>query len=573
MKNNKSKGCLVAFLIFTVFVGLGILFIFLSISKYTQPKTYDVESNSFVKIDLSKKLPYKEEVSYFKRKSNLTFFDLLNSLEKIKNDNNINGIILEDLSLPRAQREEILAKIKNIQQAGKKVYAFTSNINRYKYSALSIANKIILTPSESNFLMIRGYYYSRVFLKRLFTKLGIDFNVIHIGNYKGAGEMFSRNEMSPYMKENITKIIDSFFETDIENIVKNRNLNNKEFTEEVLNGEYFLFSPKKALDNNLVDELLYRNEFYKKYNINNKKIIEINKYSQSFQRDLYKSKIAVIVADGNIVLGESKKSFNPLFGDQESVGSDTFIKMINKVMEDENVKGVIIRVDSPGGSALASDLMWNAVEKLKKKKPVYVSMGNMAASGGYYISCNADKIYANSSTITGSIGVVAMIPDFSEFLKNKLYLNFDHFKKGKYTNFGNTSHITEAELTLIEKSMRRTYIEFKTRVAKGRNKSSEYIENIAQGKVYTGQQALDNGLIDEIGDFSKVVADMKKNLKTDNLSLEIYPKPKSFFEKLSEGNPFLSSTMDINSKINTILEYDSRPKYLFPYVNIIKQRR
>jgi protease-4 len=200
-------------------------------------------------------------------------------------------------------------------------------------------------------------------------------------------------------------------------------------------------------------------------------------------------------------------------------------------------------------------------------------MGNMAASGGYYISCNADKIYANSSTITGSIGVVAMIPDFSEFLKNKLYLNFDHFKKGKYTNFGNTSHITEAELTLIEKSMRRTYIEFKTRVAKGRNKSSEYIENIAQGKVYTGQQALDNGLIDEIGDFSKVVADMKKNLKTDNLSLEIYPKPKSFFEKLSEGNPFLSSTMDINSKINTILEYDSRPKYLFPYVNIIKQRR
>ena len=219
MADKKTKGCLVAFLIFVLFIGLGILFIFFSVSKFTQPKTYDVDANSFVKLDLSGKLPYKKDISYLKRSTNLTFFDVIDALERIKNDKKIDGLILENISVPRGQRNEILNKINEIKNNGKKVYAFTSNFDRYKYSTLSVADTITLTPSESNFLMIRGYYYGRMFFKRLFNKLGINFNVIHIGNYKGAGEMFSRNEMSPYLRENLKKIIDSFYNEDRKSVV------------------------------------------------------------------------------------------------------------------------------------------------------------------------------------------------------------------------------------------------------------------------------------------------------------------------------------------------------------------
>ena len=566
-KEKNKKGCFISLTIFFIFIILGIIFIVSTFSKFTAGPKVDIGSNSWIEINIGEDLPYFTETSVLSGKRQFTYFDLYNSLEKIKNDDDVKGIILKNLNISGSKIEEIYDKIEEVKKSGKKVYAYLENFDRNKYVKTVIADKIYLNPSESNFISLTGYYHSQTFYKRMFDKIGIKYNVIHVGDYKGTGETFTRNSMSEYLKQNLKSIFDGLFENQIDRIVKHRGYDRNKFLKKILDGDYFLISPKKAKENKLVDDIIYREQFYNKYKIKNRNIVNIASYAGTVKNDIYKDKIAVIIADGPISMGKSKRSFNPLMGFQKSLGADTFTEQIKKAANREDVKGIVLRVDSPGGSALASDIMWNAIIEAKKKKPVYVSMGNMAASGGYYISAPADKIYANNNTILGSIGVVMMVPDLSDFMSNKLYLNTDSIKKGKYSDFGKRFTIPPEQRRIIRESMIRTYKEFKKHVSTGRDLPMDYVEKIAQGKIYIGENAKEIGLIDSIGSLEKAIDDMKNQLKLKKISLKFYPEEKTFFEKIKEGKLLKLSreNIDLIKILKEVSEKEMKPQYVLPF--------
>jgi protease-4 len=257
-------------------------------------------------------------------------------------------------------------------------------------------------------------------------------------------------------------------------------------------------------------------------------LIDVAKYSATVEKNLESSnRIAVMVADGEIVDGEDKEG---------QVGGESFAKEIRKLRKDEKVKAIVLRINSPGGSALASDVMWRELMLAKKDKPLIISMGDLAASGGYYIACMGDRIFAQPNTITGSIGVFGLIPNAKHLLNDKLGITTDRVSVTKHGALTiGTNPLDEEEKAMVQRSIERTYREFKQRVAEGRKKDTAYIESIAQGHVYTGNQGLKNGLVDEIGGLDQAIAYAAKQANLKDYKLKMYPEEKSFINQLAEG--------------------------------------
>ncbi len=449
-----------------------------------------------------------------KMDDNTTMLQLLKKIEKAKNDPEIKGLIFKNTNFAAslAKRQELLTALKDFKKTGKKIVFYYENISNSNYAfAANIGDKIYLNPEGMvNLVGIGG---ASPYIKGLLDKLGVDFYNFRSHPYKTAGNMFSEGQMTQAEREVMERLYGDLYQEMVEMIREGRGHKLAGQVEDIIdNGPYFI--PQEALNSGLVDELVEWHE------LNSKLEEEFGSHNitkdipKRFAKDWSKAgldKVAIIYASGNIVTGSGQPG--------RVIGSETTAKAIRKARKDPEVKGIILRVDSGGGSALASHIIAEEVRLCKEgknKKPVIALMSGVAASGGYYISTWADEIIAEPTTITGSIGVIGMVPNFAK-LSNKVGVNWSEVKFGKNATLGSvTREWTEDEKEMFKTFIKDSYDRFVNTVASSRGKSYQEINKIAMGQVWTGNQALENGLIDKIGGYETALASMKEMLATGN---------------------------------------------------------
>lgn len=496
-----------------------------------ETKKKPVDAGTYIELTLSDEIAESRVITPFDIKKEINFYGILKNLEKAENDPRVEGLILklDSVGLSRGQAEEFTAKIKEFKKSGKKIYAYAPSFTNQNYVIASAADKIIMPKTMGAMSEIKGYFMEVPYYKTLGDKIGVKMNVIHIGDYKSAGESYDRTEMSREHRENTERILNAVYENFVETISENRKIEKNILNEKILDGRFVLADPETMLRNNLIDEMDYYESFLVKNGITNKISLEeyisklaVDPKPKKDKSEKEKDKIAVIYAEGTINYFEDSKKIN------EIITPEKIQKELAIAEKSDDIKGVVIRVNSPGGSALASDIIYNSIKNLTK--PVYISMGGVAASGGYYISAAGDKIYADKETLTGSIGVITMIPNVSEFLK-KAEINYSVISKGKYSDMGSlVRDLTEDEKDKIRASSLKVYEEFVDRVAEGRNMTREEVLKSAEGRVWLGEEAKKIGLVDEIGGIEKAVGDLALSL-----GLEDYKVVESLKEEKIES--------------------------------------
>ncbi len=526
-----------------LFTVISILMVVGIASAAGKEKVAKVEPNSVLKLDLNYSIPEKSNDNPFagldmfnttpKKAVGLT--EIRASIKKAKEDANIKGIYLEmginDNGY--ATLEAIRQALIDFKKSGKFVYAYGEVVSQKSYYLATAADKIFVNPNGG--LELKGFGREIMYFKGMFDKLGIEVQDFHCGSYKSAIEPFLRENMTDANREQLSYIYSDVYSTFLNRIAGDRKMDTATLNNIVNN--LMAESPEKSKELNLVDEILYYDEVVDKMKtklgVDKKKEVEVvglEKYASTLDKNLeIESKIAVVYAQGSIVDGE---------GNDDEIGGEKFAKIFSKLRKDDKVKAIVLRINSGGGSALASDIMWREIVLTKKEKPVVVSFGDVAASGGYYIAAPGDRIFAQPNTITGSIGVFGLLPNAQKMFKDKLGITFDEVEVTKHGVLGGlTKPLDEEEKAVAQRNVERTYAEFKSRVANGRNKTTDYIETIAQGRVWTGNQAIANGLVDELGGLDEAIAyaAKKANLKEKDYRLKAYPEEKSFGEKIAES--------------------------------------
>jgi protease-4 len=460
--------------------------------------------------------------------------DIVKILKKASSDSKVKGIYLElgDVPSGQATLEEIRNALIAFKKTGKFIVSYSEAYTQKSYYLASVSDKIYLNPAGD--MVFIGMVGQVMFFKGLLDKIDVQAQVIRHGKFKSAIEPFTLDKMSDANKEQTLTFISGMWNHMLANISESRKIPVEELN--AIANEYKLQSPQDAVNLKMVDKLMYKDEVLDELKTrvevkDNKdlKFMKLGKYAYAPEPDKKssKDKIAVIYATGTISSGE---------GDDESIGSETISKAIRKARLDNNVKAVVLLVNSPGGSALASDVIWREMLLTKKAKPVVVSMGNVAASGGYYISCAADKIFAYPNTITGSIGVFGIIPNMKEMFNKNLGITFDEVKTNPYADYiPVTRPMTDAEKAIITKNIETIYTTFTTHVAEGRKMTVAQIDSIGQGRVWSGIDAKRIGLVDEFGGLTDAITEAARlaNLKSYN-TMEL-PEQKDTFEQLMEA--------------------------------------
>jgi protease-4 len=488
--------------------------------------------------DLPDYVPENKLAKSFGIEQPQSFSTLLIQLRKAKIDNRVSAVLL-DIEFPQigwGKADELRDAIKDFRASGKPIYSFMELGMNKEYYVASAAEKVFMPPAGD--LYVNGLAAEAMFYRGSLDKLGIEPEVIKIGKYKNAPDQYTRKEMSNEQREVINAILDEYYGRFTKAIAEERKKSPEDVNAIVDNAPYHA---NEALQLGLIDGASYRNQVYEelKNRLGYKTDDKLRTVNGSDYREVTSDslglnngeRVAIIYASGAINVGRSSQS--PFGG--EMVGSDTIVKALTDATEDSTIKAIILRVDSPGGSALASDLMWHALENAKAKKPVVVSMADVAASGGYYISCNANKIVAEPSTVTGSIGVFLGKP-VVKGMYDWLGVTNEYVMRGKNAGiFRETEKWTDEERAKMQDQANKIYYgDFVPKVAKGRNKTDEEVNSLGQGRVWTGTQAKQNGLIDEFGGLEKAVEIVKDlaNLPADKDVKRIaYPEPQSFFEK------------------------------------------
>jgi protease-4 len=451
--------------------------------------------------------------------------DILKSIKHAKDDSKIKGIYLDVsyVSTGMATLEEIRAELLNFKKSGKFIIAYSEVYTQGAYYLASAANEVYLNPQ--GYLELKGFSSQSTFFKGALDKLDIEPQIIKVGTYKSAVEPFILDRMSEPNKAQMTSLLGSLFENYTKNVSLSRKINQDSLY--AIANRLDSRSPEASLKLKLVDGLKYKDEVLdelkKKTNTDLKKnlnTVSINDYAASVSNPSTASdRIAVVYAFGDIIDGQ---------GDETNIGSDRISRALRKARLDDKVKAVVLRVNSPGGSALASDVIWREVSLIKKEKPIIVSMGDYAASGGYYIACAADSIFAEPNTITGSIGVFAIIPNMKGFFNNKLGVTFDGVKTSEFADLASISRpLTQAEQTLLQQEVNKTYGAFMQKVADGRKLSVAFVDSIGQGRVWTGEQALKLGLIDRTGHIEDAIKSAAKKANLTEYKIVNYPEQKS----------------------------------------------
>jgi len=442
--------------------------------------------------------------------------DILGNLKKAANDKNIAGIYM-DLSMVMANMatvEEIRNGLIEFKKSGKFIWVYSEGMDQKAYYLASVADKIFLTPQGMVFF--KGLSASPMFIKGTLEKLDIKVQVIRHGKFKAATEPLFLEKMSPENRKQTTELITDLWDKMIAGISESRHISKEDLNR--IADSLKLGRADEALKYKFIDQIAYKDEFQKelrsKLGIAEKakiRTVSMDKYTDVYDPETKKSskdKIAVIYAQGTIGSGE---------GDDQDIGSDRISRAIRKAREDDKVKAIVFRINSGGGDGLASDIIWREVALAVKTKPVVASFGDVAASGGYYIACAANRIIAEPNTITGSIGVFGVIPNFQGLMKNKLGITFDEAGTNKNAGFISVQRpLTPFEQAVIQKEIEDFYDTFITKVAEGRKLTKAQVDSIGQGRVWSGTDAKEIGLIDEFGGLTKaieVAADLAK-LKT-----------------------------------------------------------
>ena len=540
-------------------IGGGILFVLLIVGVIAIALLADtmgrpsVPDNSVLVLNVSGELPdYVPEeplAKAFGINQQQSFTSLLTQLRKAKVDNRIGGVLL-DINFPGigwGKADELRDAIADLRASGKPVYAYLEIGTNREYYIATAAEKIFVAPPGD--IYINGFAAEAMFYKGSLDKLGIEADVIQIGpKYKNAPDRYTRKEMSDGQREVINALLDEYFTRFTTAIADSRKKSVDDVKALIDNAPY---TAAQAKSQGLIDDALYREQVDEQfktrlgYKTDDKlRTIRAGQYREIPSDSLGLNKgerVAVIYASGAINVGRS--SSGPVNG--EMVGSDTIVEAVNDAANDKSIKAIVLRVDSPGGSALASDLMWYALENAKAKKPIVVSMGDVAASGGYYIACNANKIVAQPSTVTGSIGVFLGKP-VVKGLYDWLGVTNEYILRGKNAGlFRETEKWTPEERAKMVDQTNSIYFDnFIPKVAKGRGKSVEEANTLGQGRVWTGTQAKANGLIDEFGGLEKAIDIAKQlaNLPADkDVKRVILPAPRPLLESLFGGEALAQS--------------------------------
>lgn len=535
------------------------------VSSASNDKEVSVEPNSILTISLDHPIPERTPNNPLAGLSFLGFDsdkaiglnDILANIKKAKTDDNIKGIFLTESYMLNGQAttEEIRKALIDFKKSGKFVVAYAEIYTQSFYYLASVADKVYLNPK--GIFDFSGFSSQITFFKGTLDKLGIEAQVIKVGTYKSAVEPFVLNKMSDANREQVNAYLGSLYDYFLNNIASSRHLN-ADTLHNVANNMRIQFA-EDALKYKLVDGLKYKDEILDdlkdRSGISHKKdlnSVNIGDYTNSKSDKDSDSgssdrKIAIIYASGEISGGD---------GDDNTIGSDKISAALRKVRLDNKVKAVVLRVNSPGGSSLASAVIWREVQLIHKVKPIIVSMGDYAASGGYYISCAADSIIAEPNTITGSIGIFSILPNMQKFFNDKVGVTFDGVKTGKFADLGDISRpLTPEEHMILQTQVNRGYDEFTKAVADGRHKTQAYVNSIGQGRVWTGSQALKLGLVDRLGNINDAVASAAKKANVKDYKLVTYPEQKSIFNKFS-GN--------ISSHIKAkVIESELGENYIF----------
>ena len=521
---------------------ISIIVVFSMLSS-TETETV-VKKNSIMMLDLNGSLVERTSDNIFKElfdKEDSTYGldDILASIKKAKENDDIKGIYIQATSLNAnfASLQEIRDALNDFKKSGKFIVAYSDNYTQGMYYLSSIANKVLLNPKGA--IEWRGLASQPLFLKGLLEKLGIEMQVFRVGTYKAAVERFSATEMSPANREQVTAYITSIWNEIITDVAASRKIS-VDSLNNYANRMLMFYPAEQTVKSGMADTLIYKNDVrdYLKQLVKIDKddnlavlgLDEMINVKKNTPKDKSGNIIAVYYAFGEIDGGSSST-------DEDGIISNEVIKDLRKLKEDKDVKAVVLRVNSPGGSAFGSEQIWEAVCQLKKEKPVIVSMGDYAASGGYYISCAADTIVAEPTTLTGSIGIFGLIPN-AKGLTDKLGLSFDVVKTHKFADFGNIMRgMNTDEQTLLQMYINQGYDLFVSRCAEGRKMSKNEIEKIAEGRVWTGEAAKKIGLVDILGGIDKALEIAVKKAKVEGYTVVGYPDRKNVLQELLNSKP------------------------------------
>ena len=500
--------------------------------------TTKIEDNSVLVLKLDGSMTEQEEenmMNSLQGISSLSFEGTMKAIKKAKNDDKVAGIYLEagQFGADLAQAEEIEKALLDFRKSGKWIIAYGENYSTLGYYLASTANKIYL--NKDGMIEWSGIGGEKVYYKNLLAKVGIKFVTTKVGKYKSAVEQLTADNISDADREQTQRYLDGWWNTILATVAKNRSLN-KDSLNAYADRFITLEAPENMQKYKLVDELIYNDQIAdivrkqlgidKEDDINKLTVDDIN----ADDTPVTGEHIAVYYAYGDIV---DKASPQSIFQDDRQIVGNDMCKDLEELAKDDDVKAVVIRVNSGGGSAYASEQIWHQISELKKVKPVVVSMSGAAASGGYYLSSNANWIVADPTTITGSIGIFGLFLDRSELYTKKLGINYAEVKTNRNSVFGASGHpFTPEQLSLLQNNVNRGYMLFKKRVAEGRKMTMEQVENIAQGRVWLGQDAIKLKLVDQLGGLDDAIVKAAKLAKMNDYETASYPSPLSTWEQL-----------------------------------------
>jgi protease-4 len=547
--------------VFLSFLFLGFLMFFtvLSLTSSKSKETLEVKNNSVIELNIDYDVAERTEDDFMQifnpegGSHQLGLDQILKLIESAKKDKNIKGIFLKTNlnNSGYATLQEIRNALKDFKSAGKFVYAYAPYFDEKNYYLSSIADSIFIEKSGN--VLLNGLSANMVFYKDALSKIGVEMQYVKVGAYKGAIEAYTRSELSPENKEQIQRYVNNIYRNLLSSISENRKIDTSRLHS--LFDNFDIKSPANAVQFGLIDKLTHVNSILK--NLKNKlgvkkedelELVKADKYFNTLKdEDKSKDKIALIYAIGDIVDGK---------GGDGSIGSLSMSKAIAKAREDKKIKAIVLRINSPGGSALASDIIMQEILLCKGVKPVIVSMGDVAASGGYYISAMADSIIAMPNTITGSIGVFGLFPNMQGLLKDKIGLNFESVKTGKYADFGRVDRpLSETDRFYLQSMVNRIYEDFTNVVEQGRKLDSVSVEKISQGKVWTSSDAIAYKLVDSYGGINDAIKIAAYKAKLKEYSVVELPKKEDPFSKLFNDKSNAMFDSKLKSELGVFYTY------------------
>lgn len=546
---------LLGVLVGVIIVVLGLAVLGLVVGKLFSNKQPTVAGNSVLVLtmdgDVPEAAPVDIPIPFIESQAMPTVRDFWAALHQAATDDRIKAVVLQPrgLSIGWGKLEEVREELALFKRSGKPVYALLQSPGSREYYLGSVADKIYVSPDDM--VDVKGFAAETVFVKGALDKLGVQVQVDHIGAYKDAGDMFTRTSMTPETREVLNELLDQIYSDFAVKVAQGRHKTPDEVRALVDQGPY-LASQAKA--NGMIDQLGYEDQVYadlkKRLNLGDLKKINIRTYSKAVPGK--GDRIAVIVGQGDIVRNAPEAQF----GSDTALSAASMRKVIRQVRDDSSIRGVIVRVDSPGGDSVASDEILHELKLLSQVKPMVISMSDVAASGGYFMSMTGDPVVAYPDTITGSIGVLYIRPNVHDLFA-KLGLQEDMISRGKFADIDSLYNpLSDAEIQKLHGSIEATYVSFVSKVAAARRRTYNQIDPLAQGRVWMGTQARQNGLVDELGGFDRAISLVRQRAKlppTGDTNLIVYPIKRSLIEILTNSSPDTAAEAAAETKIRKVL--------------------